>query len=355
MQDLIPISSWFNTPINGKIIIAGPCSAESPEQLMETAKKLAASGKVNLYRAGIWKPRSRPGSFQGVGKEGLQWLQEIKKETGLCVITEVASPQHVEDCITQGIDAVWIGARTVSNPFSVKEIADALQGTDIPVFVKNPLSPDIEMWIGALERFYNSGLKKLAAIHRGFFPYEKSRLRNVPKWEVAIELKTQFPTLPVICDPSHMAGKKSFIFEIAQYALDLSFDGLMIEVHPDPSAALSDKAQQLAPEEFFELLNNLSFKTSDVSDLQTSIKTLRSSIDSIDFQIIELLAARMELVERIGKIKKENDITIFQLKRWKDIIDTRLKAGKDTGLSDDFLYRLLEMIHQEAIRIQSEM
>lgn len=355
MKDIIPISQWSDHEISGKIIIAGPCSAESPDQLMKTAKALAASGKVNWLRAGIWKPRTRPGSFQGVGVEGLKWLNEVKSKTGLPVMTEVASPQHVEECLKHNVDAVWIGARTVSNPFSVHQIADALKGADIPVLVKNPLSPDLEMWIGAIERVYNAGIRKIGAIHRGFFPYEKARLRNVPKWEIAIELKTQFPTLPVICDPSHMAGKKAYIFELSQYAMDLSFDGLIIEVHHNPAEALSDKAQQLTPDEFFKMLETISFKKSDITPLETSIKTLRSGIDSIDFQLVDLLAARMDLVEKIGRIKKENDITIFQLKRWKDIIETRMKAGQGTSLSNDFLYRILEIIHQEAIRIQSEM
>lgn len=335
------------------VIIAGPCSAESPEQLLKTATELAKCKKVSYFRAGLWKPRTRPDSFQGVAEKGLRWMQRIKKETGLKIITEAATPHHAEKCINAGFDALWIGARTVSNPFSVQQIADALTGADIPVFIKNPMSPDIDLWIGAIERIQKAGIKKTYAIHRGFHPYEKTRLRNIPKWEIALELKTRCPRLPVLCDASHIAGKASLVAEICQYALDLSFDGLMIEVHNHPPSARSDKNQQLTPAAFHSLLQKLVFKAPYVDPVEKEIMQLRSRIDSVDMQLIELIASRMEIVEIIGELKRKNHITIFQLKRWKNIIETRIKAGKELGISEDFLYRLLELVHQESIRIQT--
>jgi len=339
---------------HGKIIIAGPCSAESHKQLLAAAKPLAEQKRVDYFRAGLWKPRTRPDSFQGVGNEGLMWMQEIKKECGLKIITEVAIPQHVEQCLKAGFDALWIGARTVSNPFSVQQIADALEGCKIPVFVKNPMSPDIDLWIGAIERIKKAGIKKVAAIHRGFMPYEKTRLRNIPKWEIAIDLKTRCPEIPILCDASHISGKASLVHEISQYALDLSFDGLMIEVHNNPPSARSDKQQQLTPVEFEVLMTKLLFKADEVNNLETEIMRLRSQIDSIDFQLLELIANRMEIVDKIGDIKRKNHITIFQLKRWKNILETRLKAGKELGISEEFLYKLLDMVHRESIRVQTE-
>lgn len=338
----------------GKIIIAGPCSAESPEQLLASAKPLADYGRTDYFRAGLWKPRTRPDSFQGVADAGLKWMAEVKKETGLKIITEVATPQHVEKCMKHGFDAVWIGARTVSNPFSVQQVADALKGCNIPVFVKNPMSPDIELWFGAIERVLNAGVLKTFAIHRGFQPYEKIRLRNIPKWEIALEVKTRRPEIPVLCDASHIAGKAGLIFEICQYALDLSFDGLMVEVHHNPPAAKSDKQQQLTPAEFAAIMKQLVFKSPDINPLETEIMRLRSQIDSVDYQLLELIANRMEIVEKIGEIKQRNHISIFQLKRWKNILETRIKAGKDLGISEEFLKHLLEMVHRESIRVQTK-
>lgn len=335
------------------IIIAGPCSAESPEQLLKAALALSGNKKVSYFRAGLWKPRTRPDSFQGVAEKGLKWMQEIKKESGLKIITEVATPQHAEKCLKAGFDALWIGARTVSNPFSVQQIADALNGANIPVLVKNPMSPDIDLWIGAIERIQKAGIKKTYAIHRGFHPYEKTRLRNIPKWEIALELKTRCPRLPILCDASHIAGKSSMVAEICQYALDLSFDGLMVEVHHHPPSARSDKQQQLTPEDFNILMKTLVYKAPHVDPIEKEIIQLRSRIDSVDMQLIELIALRMDIVRNIGSLKRKNHITIFQLKRWKTIIETRIKAGKDMGLTESFLYQLLELVHNESIRAQT--
>lgn len=336
------------------ILIAGPCSAESPDQVMDAAIALAETGRISYFRSGLWKPRTRPDSFQGVAETGLDWMKEVKRKTGLKIITEVATPQHVEKCLEAGFDALWIGARTVSNPFSVQQVADALAGCGIPVFVKNPMSPDIDLWLGAIERVKKAGVKNMAAIHRGFHPYEKTRLRNIPKWEIALDLKTRCPKLPILCDASHIAGKSALVPEICQYALDLSFDGLMIEVHPNPATARSDRQQQLTPAGFEKMMKSLLFKAPDINSIETEILRLRSQIDSIDFQLLELIANRMEIVEKIGGIKRKNHITIFQLKRWKNILETRIRAGKELGISEQFLYQLLEMVHKESIRIQSE-
>jgi chorismate mutase len=281
-------------------------------------------------------------------------MRQIKNETGLKIITEVATPQHVENCLKTGFDAVWIGARTVSNPFSVQQIADALAGAGIPVFIKNPMSPDIDLWIGAIERVKKAGIKKTFAIHRGFHPYEKTRLRNIPKWELALELKTRCPNLPILCDASHISGKSSLVPEICQYALDLSFDGLMIEVHHHPPSARSDKQQQLTPDDFDRLMKKLVFKAPHVDPIEKEIIQLRSRIDSVDMQLLELIALRMGIVKNIGLLKQKNHIAIFQLKRWKNILETRIKSGKELGISEDFLYQLLEMVHRESIRLQTK-
>lgn len=338
----------------GPMIIAGPCSAESEEQLLATATALKATGMVKLFRAGLWKPRSRPSSFGGEGLRALSWLQRVKEETGLPVAVEVASPLHAEACLKAGIDVVWLGARTVSNPFSVDEIVAALRGTSQPVMVKNPLSPDVDLWLGAIERVYSTGIRKIAAVHRGFTPYEKSRYRNIPKWELAIELRSRIPSLPVICDPSHMSGKAGFVPEIAQKALDMNMAGLMVEVHPDPPIAMSDREQQLDPALFKTMMESLVFRrsTSDDSGFRDRLEEMRNQIDSIDHQLIELLASRMRISAEMGEFKCRNGVTIFQLERWLEILRTRTQHGLTEGLDGEFVGIIIRMIHEESIRCQ---
>lgn len=353
-MELVELSKWINGKLNTPLIIAGPCSAESEEQVMKTAMELTAIEEVSVFRAGIWKPRTRPGTFEGAGKKGLKWLKKVKQETRLLVITEVANPQHVEDVLKEGIDMIWIGARTTANPFSMQEIADALAGVDIPVFVKNPINPDMELWIGAIERLHKAGIRRLAAIHRGFYPFEQTLYRNIPRWEMPIELKRRFENLPVICDPSHMAGTTEYIKSLSQKAMDLNMNGLMIESHFNPAVALSDAAQQLTPEKLAELLKGLKIRTPQFpegtySDLLTQF---RDQIDSIDNQLIELLAKRMEIVREIGAYKKDQNITILQLRRWKEIFDTRIAHSSEKNISRDFMVKLLQLIHDESIREQ---
>ncbi len=356
LLDITPITDWFEQLKDKPVIISGPCSAETEQQLLSTAREIRKINLVSILRAGIWKPRTRPGTFEGVGKIGLQWLQKVKEETGLLTTVEVATPEHIEQCLKHNIDILWIGARTTSNPFSVQELANTLKGTDISVLVKNPVNPDIDLWIGALERFNKAGIKKLAAIHRGFYPFERTSLRNIPKWEIPIELKSRFHNLPVICDPSHISGTTEYIENIAQKALDLNFDGLMIETHIDPANALSDAKQQLNPRDLKNLLNNLVFRkpTSDNIDFLNNLEQYREQIDSIDTQMLELMAQRMKIVEQIGKYKCENNVTILQLRRWEKIISTRTGFGKKLGLSVDFIKKLLQLVHKESIQKQTE-
>jgi chorismate mutase len=353
--NLTPIEQWLNT--NDKpIIISGPCSAESEVQLISTAKELAALNKVHLFRAGIWKPRTRPNSFNGVGEDGLGWLRTVKEETGLPVTTEVANRKHVELCLKYKIDVLWIGARTSANPFSVQEIADVLTGTDVPVLVKNPVNPDLELWIGALERINNAGITKLAAIHRGFSSFEKTPFRNVPMWEIPIELKTMCPKLPVICDPSHIAGSRDLIQMISQKAIDLDMNGLMIESHINPQRALSDSMQQIIPSSLNRMLNDLIIRSPETSNKEftNQLEHLRNIIDDLDTEVIRVLSQRMEIAEKIGEYKKQNDVTILQLNRWEDIVANRLNLGLAMGLSESFLKKYLKLIHEESIRRQTE-
>ncbi len=356
LKHIVPIQKWFSGLGGAPLLIAGPCSAESENQIMQTAKEIAALGKVKVFRSGIWKPRTRPGNFEGVGEEGLKWLQQVKKETGLFTTVEVANPEHVQLAIKYGIDILWIGARTTSNPFSVQELADSLKGYDKPVMVKNPINPDVNLWVGALERFHKAGINKLAAVHRGFYPFEATTLRNIPKWEVPIELKSICHSLPIICDPSHIAGNTEFIPEIAQKAMDLNMDGLMIETHYNPWLALSDMNQQLTPGQLGDLLYHLIFRSTSVKDEQfiSVLETLREKIDSIDQQMLELLSQRMNIVEEIGKYKSKNEVTILQLRRWEKIINTRIKLGKKLGLTEDFIKKLLQLVHKESIQKQTE-
>jgi chorismate mutase len=355
LKNISKISSWFDG-LNESLIIAGPCSAESEQQVMQTAQEIAASGKVKVFRSGIWKPRTRPGNFEGVGEEGLQWLKRVKKETGLLTAIEVANSEHVDLAVKYDVDILWIGARTSSNPFSIQELADHLKGYDKPVLVKNPINPDVSLWVGALERLQKAGVSKLAAVHRGFFPFEPTTLRNIPKWEVAIELKSMCHDLPIICDPSHISGNTEFIKEISQKALDLNMDGLMIETHYNPTVALSDMNQQVTPKELDILLDELVFRrtTTKDADFTSILETMRSKIDSIDQQMLELLSQRMNAVEEIGKYKSKNEVTILQLRRWEKIMSTRLKLGKSLGLTEDFIKKLLQLVHKESIQRQTE-
>lgn len=347
-----PLSWLPNT--NGNLVISGPCSAESPEQLLKSAQPLAESGLVHYIRAGIWKPRTRPNAFEGRGVEALSWLNEIGRELKIPTCTEVATASHVESALKNNISMLWIGARTSTNPFSVQEIADSLKGVDIPVFVKNPINPDINLWIGALERINSAGIEKLGAIHRGFSTYHKE-YRNAPMWEIPIQLKTILPDLPLINDPSHISGSRDHLFNVAQKALDLDMDGLMIESHFNPDEALSDAKQQILPKDLIALLQKLKVRSNIPSDEidQLLIEDLRSKIDHVDLQIIELLANRMNFTTEIGTFKKNHEVTIFQLDRWKEIIETRRPFGIAQGLNPEFIEKLLQLIHDESIRIQT--
>ncbi|MEE4196325.1 MAG: chorismate mutase [Bacteroidales bacterium] len=355
LKNISKISQWFKG-LHEPLLIAGPCSAETEEQVMQTALAISRLDKVKVFRAGIWKPRTRPGNFEGVGEQGLQWLKQVKKETGLLTTVEVANPEHVELAEKYNIDILWIGARTTSNPFSIQELADALKGYPGPVMIKNPINPDIQLWIGALERFHKAGVKKLAAIHRGFYPFEATTLRNIPKWEIPIELKSMCHTLPIICDPSHISGNTEYIPEIAQKAMDLNMNGLMIETHINPNAARSDMNQQLTPGQLGVILNKLIFRTTSVknNDFLSVLENLRDKIDSIDQQMLELLSQRMHVVEEIGKYKSKNEVTILQLRRWEKIVNTRIRLGKKMGLSEDFIKKLLQLVHKESIQKQTE-
>ncbi len=353
--NITPIENWL--PLSEKpILVSGPCSAETKEQLLTTAKELVETGKIHLFRAGIWKPRTRPNSFEGVGEKGLRWLQSVKEETGLLVTTEVANAKHVELCLKYGIDVLWLGARTSVNPFSVQEIADALRGINIPVMIKNPISPDLQLWIGALERINKAGITKIAAIHRGFSSMERTPFRNVPMWEIPIELKTIFPSLPIICDPSHIAGSRKLIPMISQKAIDLDMNGLMIESHVHPKSALSDSDQQLTPKQLFSIVDELIIRDSNISNkkFKDEIEQLRNAIDDIDEEVIQNLSLRMDIAERIGEFKKKNKITILQANRWDEIVNQRLKSGLALSLSEDFIRGFLKLIHSESIRKQSE-
>ena len=339
-------------------MIAGPCSAETEKQVTETANQISKCKKVKVFRAGIWKPRTSPGNFEGIGEPAFDWLRKVKKETGLLTTTEAATPEHIDICLKNrdALDIIWIGARTTANPFSIQALADALKGVDIPVLVKNPLNPDIKLWAGAIERFQKAGIKNIGTIHRGFYPFEKINLRNLPKWELAIEIKSLFPDLPIINDPSHIAGNRDYLFDIAQKALNLNFDGLMIETHINPDTALSDAKQQITPNTLQSLLKKLQFRksSSENSEFIDFLEQYREKIDSIDFQLIELLNKRMDITEEIGKYKLQNNVSIFQLKRWLNISETRQEFGKLLGMDGQFIKRILQLVHRESIRLQSE-
>ncbi len=350
-----PLDTWIKKTAE-PLLIAGPCSAETEEQLVATAHLLAKTGKVSALRAGIWKPRTRPGEFEGIGSIGLQWLKRAKDETGLPTAVEVATAKHVEEALNAGVDILWVGARSTVNPFTVQEIADALKGVDVPVMVKNPVNPDLSLWIGALERINNAGITKLAAIHRGFSSFEKSAFRNEPMWDLAINLKTHAPDLPIINDPSHITGNRDLISYVAQKALDMDMQGLMIESHINPSVAWTDAAQQVTPDALRELMSNLTLRKPEIRGtvLNDKLTELRNQIDKIDDLVIQKLAERMQIVQKIGEYKKDNNITILQVNRWDEILQKRTSYGKALKLDVDFTEKLLELIHSESIRKQTE-
>ena len=335
-------------------LISGPCSAESEEQVMETAKQLAALTKISIFRAGIWKPRTHPDSFEGVGSEGLKWLRRVKQETGLLVGVEVANERHVYEALKYGIDMLWIGARTTVSPLTVQEISNALQGVDVMVLIKNPINPDIDLWIGAFERIARAGVTRLGAIHRGFSTFEKTMYRNQPNWQLPIELRRRIPDLPIICDPSHIGGARMYLHEISQKALDLNFDGLIIESHIDPANALSDSAQQVTPNELNELLSRLILRnpSPDNPKLLDILGELRQQIDVYDEHLLDLLEKRMKVVEKIGMYKKENNITILQSLRWDEIMKRAIEKGAAKGLSAEAINGIFKAIHQESINSQ---
>jgi chorismate mutase len=342
---------WKQRPL----IIAGPCSAETEEQVLQSATALAATGRVHLFRAGIWKPRTRPGSFEGVGAPALAWLQKAKALTGLPTAIEVASSQQVELALKTGVDVLWIGARSTVNPFSVQDIADALRGVDVPVFIKNPLNADVDLWTGGVERVMKAGIEKLGLIHRGFASYGNTEYRNAPMWHLAIEMKRRHPSLPFINDPSHICGRRDTLHGVAQKAVDLGYDGLMIESHPHPDEAWSDAAQQITAAQLDILLANIVWRKQDTpsAEYHAALEGLRQSIDSLDDEMIQLLGQRMRLSDRIGEYKKANDIAILQTARWNCILERMQREGTKVGLSEDFIRQFLEAVHMESIAHQT--
>jgi len=336
------------------VIISGPCSAENRDQMLVTGQQIAKDKRISVLRAGIWKPRTRPGIFEGVGEIGLQWLDEVKQETGLKTCVEVATAEHIEAALKWNVDILWIGARTTVNPFSVQTLADALSGVDIPVMIKNPLNPDLKLWIGAFERINKAGITKLAGIHRGFHAYDNKPYRNLPMWEIPIELKRILPELPVICDPSHISGKRELLHAVSQKALDLSFDGLMLESHYNPDIALTDASQQLTPSSLTKLLDNLIIRDEfGTADFERMIDSLRNDIDDMDHELLNILNRRNEKTKLIGQYKKENNITVLQIERLRVMMNERMQYGEELGMDSAFINKLLMLVHKESIRIQT--
>ncbi|HIT39614.1 MAG TPA: bifunctional 3-deoxy-7-phosphoheptulonate synthase/chorismate mutase type II [Candidatus Caccoplasma intestinavium] len=331
------------------LVIAGPCSAETEDQVLETAKELAAQG-IKIFRAGIWKPRTKPGGFEGVGSIGLPWLKRVKEETGMYVSTEVANQYHVFEALKYGVDILWIGARTAANPFSMQEIADALKGVDIPILIKNPVNPDLELWIGAVERIYNAGIRKIGVIHRGFSAYDKRIYRNLPQWHIPIELRRRFPNIPIICDPSHIGGKRDLIAPLSQQAMDLGFDGLIIESHCNPDCAWSDASQQVTPDVLAYILDMLIIR--ETSQSTENLNELRRQIDELDNQLLDLLAKRMRISREIGLYKKEHDMPILQATRYDEILNKRVEQACNMDMDGEFMKTILAAIHEESIRQQ---
>jgi chorismate mutase len=343
---------WNKRPI----IISGPCSAETEEQVLETATRLAKTGKVDMLRAGIWKPRTRPGSFEGIGTKGLPWMQQAKKITGLPVTVEVATGKQVEDALTFEVDVLWIGARTTVNPFSVQEVADALRGVDVPVLIKNPINPDLELWTGAVERVAKAGIKQIGLIHRGFSSYGNTEYRNAPMWHLAIEMKRRNPDMIMINDPSHICGRRDILMEVAQKAIDLDMDGLIIESHIDPDKAWSDAKQQITPERLGEMLNEIAWRKEDINseEFHAALEKLRQQINHLDDELMQLLGHRMKVAEKIGEYKKNNNITILQTNRWNEILERAFKKGEKLNLSKEFITKYLDAVHMESINHQNK-
>lgn len=350
MNDIQPITLPGIDP-RRPLVIAGPCSAETEEQVLDTARSLAAEG-IRICRAGLWKPRTKPGGFEGVGETGIPWLQRVKRETGMYTSTEVATREHVAAALKGGVDLLWIGARTAANPFAMQEIADALRGADVPVLVKNPVSPDLELWIGAIERIYNAGIRRIGAIHRGFTSIDKSLYRNHPMWAIPIELHRRLPRLPIFCDPSHIGGKRELIAPLSQQAMDLGFDGLIIEAHCSPDCAWSDKAQQVTPEALAYIIRNLVIR--DESITTESLTELRSQIDKLDDQLLELLSRRMRVSRDIGQYKKEHNMPVLQAQRYDELLARRAGQAEQMGMDREFMRTVLQAIHEESIRQQME-
>lgn len=356
MKNSKELRTWLDDfKLSHPLVIAGPCSAETEDQVLEIARELKNSD-VSIFRAGIWKPRTRPGGFEGVGEIGLNWLQKAKEETGLLMAVEVANAKHVKLALTYDIDVLWIGARTAVNPFAVQEIADALQNTNKIVLLKNPVNPDLSLWLGGLERLYNAGIKKLGVIHRGFSTYEKTKYRNNPEWQIAIELQSKFPDLPLICDPSHITGRRDMIQEVSQQALDLNYDGLIIETHCNPDKAWSDAAQQITPSTLKQLFVDLKVRkeSDDADDYNQKLAGLRTQIDELDAKLINVLAERMKIADAIGRLKKERNVAVLQSNRWNEVLGRMILDGEEKGLSEEFILKLFKAIHQESISHQEK-
>ncbi len=356
MENKKELRSWLDAfGLNHPLVIAGPCSAETEEQLLKIAHQLKDTD-TSVLRAGIWKPRTRPGNFEGVGALGLKWLQKAKEETGLLTTTEVANANHVDLALKHDVDILWIGARTTVSPFIVQEIADAVKGTDKIILVKNPVNPDLALWLGAVERFYTAGITKLGVIHRGFSTYEKTRYRNNPEWQIPIDLQNTFPDLPLILDPSHIAGKRDIIFDLCQTALDLNYDGLMIETHFDPDNAWSDAKQQITPQALEKMTVDLKIRKveGDEAEFNNQLNTMRTQIDLIDDQIMDMLGKRMKIVDGIGALKKKNNVAILQVKRWNEVLGRMILEGEQNKLSEEFVLKIYKAIHQESINHQKK-
>jgi chorismate mutase len=344
--------AWDKRPL----IISGPCSAETEAQVLETAQRLANTGKVDMLRAGIWKPRTKPGMFEGIGAKGLPWLQQAKKITGLPVAVEVATGKQVQDALTFDVDVLWIGARTTVNPFSVQEVADALRGVDVPVLIKNPINPDLELWQGAVERVARAGINRIGLIHRGFSSYGNTHFRNAPMWHLAIEMKRRNPGMMIINDPSHICGRRDILLDVAQKAIDLDFDGLMIESHIDPDNAWSDAKQQVTPERLAEMLETIIWRKEDVPSevFHAALEKLREQINHIDDELMQLLGQRMNIADKIGQYKRDNNVTILQTNRWNQILDRAFQKGDALGLSREFVTKYLDAVHMESIAHQNK-
>lgn len=354
-NEIAPLSTWANNHTR-PLVIAGPCSVESEEQMLQTAKQIAGLGQVSLLRGGIWKPRTRPNSFEGIGREGLQWLKSAGEATGLPVTTEVANGRHVEWCLEAGIDILWIGARTTVNPFYIQEIADAVQGADVAVMIKNPVNPDLSLWLGGIERMAKAGITKLAAIHRGFSHFGASNFRNDPMWHLPIELRIKLPEIPIICDPSHIAGERQYLRQIAQKALDLNMDGLMIETHYRPEEALSDAAQQITPDQLSDLIGSMVVRQLLPTEAAAinQLEMLREGIDNLDEQLVRLLHERFQVISKIGEYKRENEITILQPDRWTEILERVMTQANGLEMNPEFVKNFMQAIHTESIRLQTE-